>query len=59
MKRQVKATLRDDRREAVGRNDVRVVDSARDQSALGNPLRNLTIVETHFRFCPAAEPRFT
>ena len=30
-----------------------------DQLALGNKLRILTIVDTHSRFCPAADPRFT
>ena len=58
-KRRVKAKLRDDRQEAVGPNDVWAMDFVHDQLALGNKLRILTIVDTHSRFCPAADPRFT
>jgi putative transposase len=58
-KRRVKAKLRDDRQEAVGPNDVWAMDFVHDQLALGNKLRVLTIVDTHSRFCPAADPRFT
>jgi hypothetical protein len=57
-KRRVKAKLRDDRQEAVGPNDVWAMDFVHDQLALGNKLRILTIVDTHSRFCPAADPRF-
>ena len=58
-KRRVKAKLRDDRAEAVGPNDVWAMDFVHDQLALGNKLRILTIVDTHSRFCPATDPRFT
>ncbi len=54
----MKATLRDDRQEAVGPNDVWAMDFVHDQLALGNKLRILTILDTHSRFCPAADPRF-
>ena len=58
-KRRVKAKLRDVRQEAVGPNDVWAMDFVHDQLALGKKLRILTIVDTHSRFCPAADPRFT
>ncbi len=58
-KRRVKATLREDRAEALGPNDVWAKDFVHDQLALGNKLRILTIIDTHSRFCPAADPRFT
>ena len=58
-KRRVKAKLREDRAEAVGPNDVWAMDFVHDQLALGNKLRILTIVDTHSRFCPATDPRFT
>ena len=35
-----------------------LLDFVHDQLALGNKLRILTIVDTHSRFCPAADPRF-
>jgi len=54
----VKAKLRDDRQEAVGPNDIWAMDFVHDQLAF-NKLRILTIVDTHSRFCPAADPRFT
>ena len=71
-KRRVKAKLREDRQEAVGPNDVWAMrcrqaiaeqsagrDFVHDQLAMGKKLRILTIVDTHSRFCPAAEPRFS
>ena len=58
-KRRVKAKLRDDRQEAVAPNDVWAMDFVHDQLAMGNKLRILTIVDTHSRFCPAADPRFS
>lgn len=58
-KPQVKAKLRDDRQEAVRPNEVWAMDFVHDQLALGNRLRILTIADTHFRFCPTADPRFT
>ena len=35
------------------------MDFVHDQLALGKKLRILTIVDTHSRFCPAADPRFS
>jgi putative transposase len=58
-KRRVKAKLREDRQEAADPNDVWAMDFVHDQLALGKKLRILTIVDTHFRFCPAADPRFS
>ncbi len=58
-KRRVKAKLREDRQEAVGPNDVWAMDFVHDQLAMGKKLRILTIVDTHSRFCPAADPSFT
>ena len=54
-KRRVKAKLRDDRQEAVGPNDVWAMDFVHDQLATGKKLRILTIVDTHSRYCPAAD----
>ena len=39
-------------------NDVWAMDFVHDQLALGKRLRILTIVDTHSRLCPAADPRF-
>ena len=58
-KRRVKATLREDRQEAEGPNDVWAMDFVHDQLAMGKKLRILTVVDTHSRFCPSADPRFT
>lgn len=58
-KRRVKAKLREDRRDAVGPNDVWAMDFVQDQLATGKNLRILTIVDTHSRYCPATDPRFT
>ena len=71
-KRRVKAKLREDRQEAVGPNDVWAMrcpasdclqslrgDFVHDQLATGKKLRVLTIVDTHSRYCPATDPRFT
>lgn len=57
-KRRVKAKLREDRQEAVGPNDVWAMDFVHDQLAMGKKLRILTVVDTHSRLCPAADPRF-
>lgn len=57
-KRRVKAKLREDRQEAVGPNEVWAMDFMHDQLATGRKLRILTVVDTHSRFCPAADPRF-
>jgi putative transposase len=58
-KRRVRAKLRDYRTEAVGPNDVWAMDFVHDQLAPGNKLRILTIVDTHTRFCPASDARFS
>ena len=55
----VKAKLRDDRDEAIGPKDVWAMHSVHDQLALGNKLRILTVVDTHSRFCPATDARFS
>ena len=57
-KRRVKAKLREDRQEAVGPNEVWAMDFVHDQLAMGKKLRILTVVDTHSRLCPAADPRF-
>jgi len=56
-KRRVKAKLGEDRQEADGPNDVWAMDFVHAQLTLGRKLRILTIVDTHSRFCPAADPR--
>jgi putative transposase len=58
-KRRVKAKLREDREQAVGPNDVWAMDFVHDQLATGRKLRILTIVNTHSRYAPATDPRFT
>ena len=58
-KRRVKVKLREDRQEATGPNDVWAMDFVHDQLATGKKLRVLTIVDTHSRYCPAADPRFS
>lgn len=57
-KRRVKAKLREDREEAVWPNDVWAMDFVHDQLATGRRLRILTVMDTHSRYCPAADPRF-
>ncbi len=54
----VKAPLREDRQEAHGPNEVRAMDFVHDQLAPGKKLRVPTIVDTHSRHCPVADPRF-
>lgn len=58
-KRRVKARLREDREQAVGPNDVWAMDFVHDQLATGKKLRILTIVDTHSRYSPATDARFT
>ncbi len=58
-KHRVKAKLREDREEATGPNDVWAMDFVHDQLALGRKLRIVTVVDTHSRFCPAVDPRFS
>ena len=58
-KRRVKAKLREDRQEASGPNQVWAMDFVHDQLATGRKLRILTIVDTHSRYCPATDPRFS
>ena len=58
-KRRVKAKLREDREKATGPNDVWAMDFVHDQLATGRKLRILTIVDTHSRYSPATDPRFS
>ena len=58
-RRRVKAKLRKDRQIAVGPNDIWALDFVHNQLATGKKLRILTIVDTHSRYCPAADPRFS
>ncbi len=58
-KRRVKAKLRDNCHEAVGPNDIWAMDFVHDQLATGKKLRILTVVDTHSRYSPVCDPRFT
>lgn len=58
-KRRVKAKLREDRREAVGPNDVWAMDFVHDQLATGTKIRILTVVDTFSRYVPVLDPRFS
>ncbi len=58
-KRRVKAKLRDDRKEAVGPNDVWAMDFVHDQLATGKKIRVLTVVDTFSRYVPVLDPRFS
>lgn len=58
-KRRVKTKLREDRQIAVGPNDVWAMDFVHDQLATGRKLRILTVVDTHSRYSPATDARFT
>lgn len=58
-KRRVKAKLREDRKEAGRPNEVWAMDFVHDQLATGKKLRILTIVDTHSRYCPETDARFT
>ena len=58
-KRRVKAKLREDRQEAIRPTNVWAMDFVHDQLATGKKLRVLTIVDTHSRYCPATDPRFS
>jgi len=53
------AKLREDREEVTGPNDVWAMDFVHDQLAMGKKLRILTVVDTHSRFCPVVDPRFS
>jgi putative transposase len=55
----VKAKLREDRRKTAGPNEVWEMDFVHDQLAKGSKLRILTVVDTHSRYCPVSDPRFT
>jgi putative transposase len=41
-----------------GQNDIWAMNFVHDQLATGRKLRILTVVDTHTRYCPAADPRF-
>lgn len=58
-KRRVKAKLREQRIDARHSNQVWAMDFVHDQLATGRKLRILTIVDTHSRFAPATDPRFS
>lgn len=72
-KRRVKAKLRDDRKEAVGPNDVwamrchgrqlpskcREGDFVHDQLETGRKIRVLTMIDTYSRYVPVLDPRFS
>ncbi|UDL90419.1 IS3 family transposase [Mesorhizobium sp. PAMC28654] len=58
-KRRVKAKLRGDRSQATHSNHVWAMDFVHDQLATGRKLRILTVVDTHSRYAPATDPRFT
>lgn len=58
-KRRVKAKLREDRTDATHSNEIWAMDSVHDRLATGRKLRILTIVDTHSRYAPATDPRFS
>jgi len=58
-KRRVKAKLRDDRKEAVGPNDVWAMDFVHDQLETGRKIRVLTMIDTYSRYVPVLDPRFS
>ncbi len=58
-KRRVKAKLRQERTDATHSNQIWAMDLVHDQLATGRKLRILTIIDTHSRFAPATDPRFS
>ena len=58
-KRRVKATLREERGDAVCSNVVWAMDFVHDQLATDCKLRILTVVDTSLRYCPVIDPRFS
>ena len=58
-KRRVKAKLREDRKQAVGPDDVWVMDFVHDQLATGRKLRVLTVMDTFSRYVPVLDARFS
>jgi len=58
-KRRVKAKLREDRKDAVGPNDVWAMDFVHDQLATGRKIRILTVVDTFSRYVPVLDARFS
>jgi putative transposase len=58
-KRRVTAKLRDDRKVAVGPNDVWAMDFVHDQLATGKKIRVLSVLDTFSRYVPALDPRFS
>ncbi|SSC70766.1 unnamed protein product [Ciceribacter sp. T2.26MG-112.2] len=58
-KRRVKAKLRQERTDATRSNQIWAMDFVHDQLATGRKLRTLTIIDTHSRFAPATDPRFS
>jgi putative transposase len=58
-KRRVKAKLCDDRAEAVGLNDVWVMDFVHNHLARDKKLRVLTVMDTFSRYVPVLDARFS
>ena len=58
-KRRVKAKLREDRKDALGPNDVWAMDFVHDQLATGRKIRILTVVDTFSRYVPVLDARFS
>ena len=58
-KRRVKAKLREDRREAIGPNDVWAIDFVHNQLATGRKIRILTVIDTFSRYVPALDAKFS
>jgi len=58
-KRRVKAKLREDRKDAVGPNDVWAMDFVHDQLATGRKIRILTVVDTFSRYVPVLDAKFS
>jgi putative transposase len=55
----VKAKLREDRTDATHSNQIWAMDFVHTQLATGRKLRILNIVDTHSRYTPATDPRFS
>ena len=55
----VPAKLKEERRDATHSNQIWAMDFVHDQLATGRKLRILTIVDTHSRYAPATDPRFS
>ena len=56
---QVKAKLRDDRKDAAQINETWAMDFVHDQLAAGTKIRILTVIDTFSRFSPSVDPRLS